>query len=541
MSYKALYRKYRPTSFSEVVGQEHITVTLKNELAGGKIFHAYLFTGTRGTGKTSCAKILAKAVNCTSLNNGDPCCNCESCKSIAEGASTDIVEIDAASNNGVDNIRDLREQVVFAPANGKYRVYIIDEVHMLSQGAFNALLKTLEEPPEHVVFILATTEVHKLPPTILSRCQRFDFHRIDADCIVNRIKEIAKKENFKITDSAAGMIAAVADGGMRDALSVLDLCVAAATEITDDTVAGVCGMSGNESLLKFADYIKAQDAEKAIMLLDELYTNSVDMLRLLHDIIKHFRDLMIVKTVSGSKKPIICSQSHLKSLEKQAEKFTVGEIMANLSLLESAIPNMQSGSRRYEMEVLLIRLCTPSVGLDIASLEKRVTALESGTAPKSVAIQKPAEPEAEDKNSAQPESVALRTRKKVVEPEISGEPVKANPVSETGGNKMENELWQQVLHELSKTAPLISGILSDSSAYVSGDFLLIDTKNLQFAELINGKNNAYREKLKAAIETVTGNSYKLGPYKHNTAKAPADDPLLALKNKIKDLEGPKRS
>ena len=234
MSYQALYRKYRPQTFSDVVGQEHITETLKNELSAGKVTHAYLFTGTRGTGKTSTAKILAKAVNCLNPKNGDPCLECESCLSVANGENTDIVEIDAASNNSVDSIRELRDQVNFAPASSKYRVYIIDEVHMLTISAFNALLKTLEEPPEHVIFILATTEVHKLPATILSRCQRFDFRRIDPERICERIQYIAGKEGLTVTDGAASLIAAAADGGMRDALSILDLCASGSKNIDEE-------------------------------------------------------------------------------------------------------------------------------------------------------------------------------------------------------------------------------------------------------------------------------------------------------------------
>ena len=318
MAYQALYRKYRPITFSQVIGQEHITQTLKNELSSQKIVHAYLFTGTRGTGKTSCAKILAKAVNCLSPVDGDPCGKCEMCKAIADGKITDICEIDAASNNGVDDIRDLRDQVNFLPAAAKYRVYIIDEVHMLSIGAFNALLKTLEEPPEHVIFILATTEVHKLPATILSRCQRFDFKRIQHSAICERIRQIADAEGFKVTDDAATLIASASDGGMRDALSILDLCVSGDKIIDEDTVASVCSMAGNDYLLKLANFIKIGDTQNALLLIDELHNSSVDMLRLLSEIIKHFRDLMIIKTVKGENIPIVSSKERLTAITAQA-------------------------------------------------------------------------------------------------------------------------------------------------------------------------------------------------------------------------------
>ena len=245
--YQALYRKYRPRSFSEVVGQDHITDTLQNELKSGRISHAYLFTGSRGTGKTTCAKILAKAVNCLSLQEGDPCNTCENCTGIDDGSVLDILEIDAASNNGVENIRELRENAVFTPAKGKYRVYIIDEVHMLSTGAFNALLKTLEEPPSHVVFILATTEVHKLPATILSRCQRFDFKRIEPEVIAGRLAFVAKEEGLDLTGDAALLIASMADGGMRDALSILDLCAGQEGTIDEKMVEKVSGRAGSIS------------------------------------------------------------------------------------------------------------------------------------------------------------------------------------------------------------------------------------------------------------------------------------------------------
>ncbi|MBR2039902.1 MAG: DNA polymerase III subunit gamma/tau [Clostridia bacterium] len=378
MSYQALYRKYRPETFSDVVGQEHITEILKKEVSQNKTVHAYLFTGTRGTGKTSCAKILARAVNCLDTKDGDPCLECEQCKAFASEENTDIVEIDAASNNGVDNIRELRELINFTPANSKYRVYIIDEVHMLSPGAFNALLKTLEEPPAHVIFILATTEVHKLPATILSRCQRFDFRRIDSEKIAERIQYVASKEGFTVTDEAATLIASVADGGMRDALSILDLCASSSKEIRESTVEGVCAMAGNDYLLELTDCLKNADTQKALLLLDELNNSSVDMLRLLSELTQHFRDLMIIKTVRGDKKPIVCSKRRLQDLEKQAALFDIKEIIYCLNILQQSALLMQNGNRRCEMEMAIIKLCNPSLSSDLESLERRISALEKG-------------------------------------------------------------------------------------------------------------------------------------------------------------------
>ena len=275
--YRAFYRKYRPSTFTSVVGQEHITKTLENAVKSGKTSHAYLFTGSRGTGKTSCAKILSKAVNCLNPVDGNPCNECEICRGIDNGSILDIIEIDAASNNGVDNIRDLREEANFTPANAKFRVYIIDEVHMLSIGAFNALLKTLEEPPAHVIFILATTEVHKLPSTILSRCQRFDFKRIEPEAIAERLKEVALKENLTLADDGAMLIARIADGAMRDALSLLDRCSSVEGVIDSTAVAKSAGLAGREYIFELCDSIIEKNPAKALEIVDKLYNDSCDM------------------------------------------------------------------------------------------------------------------------------------------------------------------------------------------------------------------------------------------------------------------------
>ena len=537
MAYQALYRKYRPSTFSDVVGQEHITNTLKNELDCGKIVHAYLFTGTRGTGKTTCAKILAKAVNCLNPINGDPCGECEICRMVAADEATDIVEMDAASNNGVDDIRELREQVNFSPAACKYRVYIIDEVHMLSGAAFNALLKTLEEPPEHVVFILATTEVHKLPATILSRCQRFDFRRIDSAEIVGRLKHVASCENLTLTDDAATLIASAADGGMRDALSILDLCASHNSNITEDTVANVCSMAGNEYLIKMADLIKSHSTEQAITLIDELHNSSVDMLRLLSELTGHFRDLMIVKVVKGDKKPIVCSSQKMKALEAQAQNFDIKEIMAILSILQSSATAMQNGNRRCEMEMAIIRLCNPQIRQDLDSLERRIAALESNP-PVAVVKAEPVKetieelPQTEDKtvtqsNNESPssstdnnsESIAPKTK-------VASNNTGATPVEE----------WNEIIGILRKTCPIIAGVLGDSNAYVEDDKLLIDTNNSQFKSLMNGNNPVYRENIRKAAHTILGKVYKIGPYHKKITPSETDDPLQSFAAKLNQIK-----
>lgn len=517
MAYQALYRKYRPVTFSDVVGQDPITRTLKNELAAGKVFHAYLFTGTRGTGKTSCAKILAKAVNCLSPVNGDPCGECESCRAIAEGSNTDIAEIDAASNNGVDDIRSLRDQINYAPADSKYRVYIIDEVHMLSESAFNALLKTLEEPPEHVVFILATTEVHKLPATILSRCQRFDFHRIEADCICRRLREIAEKEHFTVSDEATRLIAVAADGGMRDALSLLDLCSAASSDITEETVTRVCGMAGKEYLVQLADAVLKSDAQACLALLDRLYNDSVDMLRLLNELTEHYRNLMIVKTCKNNKVPIVCSADHFEQLQRQAAEYRLADLLGILRRLSEAGVQMQSGNRRLQMEIVLIRLCLKEeaeapVSRPATAISHPTSAPVSAEAPASTASAAiPADPEMPT------EAIGVSAP-----PKASGDPEKIIPF----------RAWREVLSLLAVSCPPTIGILNDSKAYLKGEFLLIDAPNPLFRQMINA-NSQLRVSIKKALEQVAGRSYRLGPYRPGESAEPVrKDPLEILNDRM---------
>ncbi len=539
MAYQALYRKYRPQTFSDVVGQEHITETLKNELADGKTVHAYLFTGTRGTGKTSCAKILAKAINCLASKNGDPCLGCESCLSISEGENTDIVEIDAASNNSVDNIRELRDLISFAPSSSKYRVYIIDEVHMLTLNAFNALLKTLEEPPAHVVFILATTEVHKLPATILSRCQRFDFRRIDNAKICERIQYIAKKEGLTVTDDAATLIAAAADGGMRDALSILDLCASSSKEINEDTVETVCAMAGNDYLLELANAIKNHSTEQSLLLIDRLHNSSVDMLRLLSELTSHYRDLMIVKTVKAKNKPVVCSASRLKALETQAESYDIKDIMYCISCLQSASAAMQTGNRRCEMEMAVIRMCDPALSVDLSALERRIAAIEKGgvkisgdfTAKTEQQTEPPVNTEADN------DEIPLPEYENEAPPPVTADTIKGQEAQTVSESEItEVAQWDSILKLLKTECPLIAGVLINSKAYIKGSYLLIDAPNNQFRTLINSANAPYKDSIRKAAFSVLGVTYKLGPYNPNTFSSNSNDPLAELEQKLKNYE-----
>ena len=379
--YRVLYRKWRPQVFGDVVGQPHITRTLSAEVRENRLAHAYLFTGSRGTGKTTCAKILSKAVNCLHPVNGDPCNECEICRGIDRGSVLDVVEIDAASNRGIDDIRQLRDESNFTPAQAKYRVYIIDEVHMLTIEAFNALLKTLEEPPEHVKFILATTEVHKLPSTILSRCQRFDFRRIEPRVIADRLLYVAEEEGAKLREDAAMLIARVADGGMRDALSLLDSCMSVADEITTEVVSACAGLMGRDYIYALVRAVAAGDAAKCLTLLDELHNASCDTERLLGELTNQFRNFLIIKTVRRPEELIVCTADELITLKELAALFTDEHILYALNVLAKTTETVKrTTSRRIEAEMALIRICSPETDTDVSALNARIAALESALA-----------------------------------------------------------------------------------------------------------------------------------------------------------------
>ena len=374
--YLALYRKYRSATFDEVISQEHITTTLKNQIKTGTPAHAYLFTGSRGTGKTTCAKLMAKAVNCLSPVDGNPCGECECCKAIADGCP-DIIEMDAASNNGVDDVRALRDEVMYAPTVCKYKVYIIDEVHMLSSQAFNALLKTIEEPPAHVIFILATTEVHKVPATIVSRCQQFRFSRIDIEASTARLCEIAGKEGAKITEDAARLISRLSDGGMRDAVSLLDQCMSVSRDIDEETVRTTAGIAGTEHLFALADCIQAHNTAQALKILDELHNESKDLMLLLDELTTHFRNLCMLSSTNMDFSLIPAGSGSRNDLAHQTEKFTLGEIMRCLDILQDCIAKTpKTAKRKTVAEMCLIRLCTPRLDSDTTALSLRLEKLE---------------------------------------------------------------------------------------------------------------------------------------------------------------------
>lgn len=379
MSYTALYRKFRPSRFEDVKGQEHIVTTLQNQIKADRIGHAYLFCGTRGTGKTSVAKIFARAVNCENPVEGSPCGECASCKALAAGTSMNVIEIDAASNNGVDNIREIVDEVSYSPAEGKFKVYIIDEVHMLSIGAFNALLKTLEEPPSYVIFILATTEVHKIPITILSRCQRYDFRRITIDTITDRLRELMEAEKISVEEKALRYVAKTADGSMRDALSLLDQCIAFhfGQELTYDKVLNVLGAVDTEVFSRLLRHVLEQDVTGGIGLLEEIVMQGRELTQFVTDFTWYLRNLLLLKSSDDIEDVIDVSSDNLLRLKEEAQMLDVETIMRYIRIFSELSGQIKYASqKRILVEIALIKLCRPDMEKDFGSVVERVRVIE---------------------------------------------------------------------------------------------------------------------------------------------------------------------
>ncbi len=393
--YQALYRKYRPQTFDDVVGQQAVTQTIKNQLLTGKLSHAYLFTGSRGTGKTSSAKILAKAVNCENPQGGNPCNCCSACRSIDAGSCMDVLEIDAASNNGVDNVRDLRDDAVYTPSQVKMRVYIIDEVHMLSISAFNALLKIIEEPPEHLLFILATTELHKVPSTILSRCQRFSFRRISQEDIAARLQYVAYQEDIELDDSAARVLTRLADGGMRDGLSLLDQCASATTgDLTAERVYACLGIAGIQECGKLMAHIAQHNSAKALSLFNRFYAEGKDMGALMDELACLTRDLMIIKTAPSEGISMLSGVASDQEVKNLVTQFSMGELVRMLGIIQQTVDGFtRSASRRMDAELCIINLCQPELQLDAEALNARLTRLEDRIRAGNFQVSQPAKAE----------------------------------------------------------------------------------------------------------------------------------------------------
>ncbi len=523
--YQALYRKWRPRAFSDVCGQETVTTALKNELQTGRLSHAYLFTGCRGTGKTTCAKILAKAVNCQHPVEGDPCNACALCRGIDDGSVLDVTEIDAASNNGVDSIRELRDEVAFTPVSGQYRVYIIDEVHMLSAGAFNALLKTLEEPPAHVIFILATTEVHKLPATILSRCQRFDFNRIRPETIAARITYVAEQEGLTVTEEAAMLLARLADGALRDGLSLLDQCASVAQHIDADTVASVTGMASQETLAALTACVAAGDAAGALEQIDRLHRSAKDMERLCAEWVTYMRNLMVLHSVKEPGELVVASPQELEQMRQAAAGLGLPTILHIMEVLQSTLERLRGGvSRRVEMEMAVLRLCDPRLDTGTAALLHRIETLENqlrtgvpvATAPAPAPVAGPATPSA----PAVPEKAA---------PGDTPLPPEAPPAPEapaSTGEEAPFPQWAAVLEVLMTSCPPLYGVLADSSAVLKDGKIIICTDNVLFKELLKDSDN--QKLLTEAVQKGTGTSYRLGLRRTHVVAKQEADPLTQL-------------
>ena len=531
--YQALYRKWRPKTFDDVYGQPHVTRTLQNQLESGRISHAYLFTGSRGTGKTTCAKILSKAVNCLSPVNGNPCNECEICKGIDNGSILDVIEIDAASNNGVDNIRDLREEANFTPANAKYRVYIIDEVHMLSIGAFNALLKTLEEPPSHVIFILATTEIHKLPSTILSRCQRFDFKRISPEDITARLMYVAEKENATLTENAASLIARIADGGMRDALSLLDRCLSMGTNIDEAAVSDAAGIAGSAYLFSFSEYVADGDITNALKLISKLHNDSCDIESLCTELTLHFRNIMVSKTVSDCNGLIVCSKDEMQKLKERAQSLKLSKILSCIDILEQTSKNIKNAAnKKIQLEAAFIKMCSPessasvsvSDGIEdrLAEIEKRLEIIESAPrAPLQGAKVQPSEPAPVQKPSKSEASPAPE--------EAPGEPKASTAENLPDIPDGDFSSWSEVLEKLKVYDIPLFGILAGSTASIKSGRVVIHSDNTTLFDFIC--SDTHSKELSRAVAEVLGRRMKIAVSNIEKPKSQSN-PLENLKDKI---------
>lgn len=500
--YKALYRKWRPMTFDDVISQQQTTDTLKNQIISDKTAHAYLFTGSRGTGKTTCARILAKAVNCRNMKNGNPCLECDICRDADDGSLTDIIEIDAASNNGVDDIRDLRDGAVYMPERGRFKVYIIDEVHMLSASAFNALLKIMEEPPAYVKFILATTEIHKVPATIASRCQRYDFRRIKPKDIAARLSYIAGQEDISLTDDGAALIARLADGGMRDAVSLLDQCSACADVIDAAAVSASAGVAGREHLYNILDAAADSDIAKALAITGELYDMSKDLTRLCDELIDQLRNIMLIKaTPDTAEDLVICMPDEMKRLRDLAEKTDLDVVMYRLDKLQECRERMQRAlNKRVEFEMTLIAICSGKKNaaetIDNSEIYDKIKQLEDKIRTGAVRA-----------NGSGNSS----SRRKEPEVLTASNPAENDPAPTVDLKKLRPEdlkpceRWGDVLEAFKNDCPAVAGSLEGSVAATAGNVIFITSQNRFFITLFKARENAVA--LGETISRVLGQRY----------------------------------
>ena len=495
MAYQAIYRKWRPLVFEDIVGQGHITATLKNQIINDRIGHAYLFCGTRGTGKTTAAKVFARAVNCLNPKEGSPCNECDVCKGISDGSIMDVTEIDAASNNGVDNIRELREDTKYATAVAKYRVYIIDEVHMLSTGAFNALLKTLEEPPEHVIFILATTEAHKIPQTILSRCQRFDFKRIRPSDIITRLKEIAHGDGLNINEDAYTLLARLADGSMRDGLSVLERVVSACgNNITEEAITDTLSIVDLDIEFKMADAIASKNSEAVFEIIDNVVNEGRDLHLFIDNLMAHFRNLLVCKLTKEPEKLLDYSSEEIVHFKAQSERITSERISFVISELSGAKASCKwLKSPRVMYEIVLLKLCAPELDLSPEAFGDRLAAVEdkvkNGVTVKADTV-------------AQTKPEIKKTGKKKVSGRLFNPPT---PEQLTADNPVvvAAKKWDKLVRPILKTSGFLTSVLVGRNVTVDGDgiIMVFDRKEEAFNKNIAEK---YTADIQKSFQDISG-------------------------------------
>ena len=557
--YRALYRKWRPQRFADVVGQTAIVTALQNQISAGRIGHAYLFTGTRGTGKTTCAKIFAKAVNCLDTSSPDPCGECEICKGIDSGSVMDIIEMDAASNNGVDDIRDLRDEVAYLPSVCKYKVYIIDEVHMLSTAAFNALLKTMEEPPEHVIFILATTEVQKVPVTILSRCQRYDFTRITADDIAGRLLYVAGQEKIELDENAAQLIGRLADGAMRDALSILDTCAGVDNHVDEALVRRMAGVTDRGYLFEISDAIAAGDSVTALEKIAELRQQSVDMRRLCMELAGHYRNLMLCALPGGTSLLTGISPEE-EAAYTQRRDFPQREAIRAVNAFGSALEKMSRGTdQRIELELAIFSLTQPETAAAPVIIQQPAPAAPAApqafaSAPRAYTAAPPVQPQSvpaaapddvpppidDDPPFLQPElkPAPQQTPAPVSPAPAAPTPRKAEPPRQAGPLEP-FAFWPAVLADLEENDAMLISFLRGTRAYCDGKRVLFECSDA-FRDYIRN-NREVSKRLKETIYRVSRTKYSIGPYEEpktddTTAAVSLDETLHTMQALGVDLK-----
>ncbi len=508
--HQALYRKWRPQTFDDVYGQEHITSILRYEAQNHSFSHAYLFCGSRGMGKTTCAKILAKVVNCESPVNGNPCGCCAACRAIDSGAATDVLEMDAASNNGVDNIRDIRDEVVYAPSSLRYRVYIIDEVHMLSVSAFNALLKTLEEPPEHVVFILATTELHKLPATIISRCQRFDFRRISTEVLMSRLELIAREEGIGLDPDASRMLAKLAQGGMRDAISLLELCAGGDRKVTPEVVEEAIGLTGRDAMLSTVRAVADKNYELLFEQIAEVVRSSKDIAVFWQDLISIYRDMLVVKTTQNASAYLDLTDHETEQLNRVAARFPKETLSYHCRLMEDAFFAMQKANavKRIVAEMTLVRMCDEALDDSNDALLSRMAQLEekmlAGSFLPSAPISTPAPATSVQEPAAE---LIKKTPAPAIEQRLPEPPVREiSSVSPTMADPQKRILrplrnWMEVAERVGRGDASLPGFLKQARAYTTEDGSVVVRFANAFALSMLDRGDV-RDRLRMAISTV---------------------------------------